>query len=157
FDELESHALRQSLDLASARQRVIVAGEQAGGTRAPALLPGLSLGGTGGRRDGGGGGGAVLGVPIPLFGQGQGGPGRAVAELRRAQQEYYALGVEIRAAARTVRERLQGAQDRALYYRDILLPLRERIVNDTQLQYNAMQRGVFELLRAREQQMQTAA
>ena len=156
FDELESHALRQSLDLASARQRVIVAGEQAGVTRATALLPELSLGATGERRDGAWEVGPVLAFPIPLFDQGQARLGRAVAELRRVQQEYYALGVEIRAAARTVRERLQGAQDRALYYRDILLPLRERIVNDTQLQYNAMQLGVFELLRAREQQIQTA-
>jgi cobalt-zinc-cadmium efflux system outer membrane protein len=79
-----------------------------------------------------------------------------MAELRRSQQEYYALGVRVRATVRVVRERLQGAQDRALYYRDVVLPLRERIVNETQLQYNAMQRGVFELLRAREQQIQAA-
>jgi outer membrane protein, heavy metal efflux system len=64
--------------------------------------------------------------------------------------------VRVRAAARALSERIQAAQDRAMYYRDILLPLRERIVNDTQLQYNAMQRGVFELLRVREQQIQTA-
>jgi cobalt-zinc-cadmium efflux system outer membrane protein len=34
--------------------------------------------------------------------------------------------------------------------------LRERIVNETQLHYNAMQQGVFELLRAREQQIRAA-
>ena len=55
-----------------------------------------------------------------------------------------------------MQERLQGAEDRTRYYRDILLPLRERIVHETQLQYNAMQLGVFELLRAREQQIQAA-
>jgi len=43
-----------------------------------------------------------------------------------------------------------------LYYRDILLPLRERIVNEAQLQYNAMQLGVIDLLRTREQQIQAA-
>ncbi|MGH7927405.1 MAG: TolC family protein, partial [Candidatus Binatia bacterium] len=48
------------------------------------------------------------------------------------------------------------ARDRALYYRDILLPLRERIVNEAQLQYNAMQLGPLQLLRAREQQIETA-
>ena len=37
-----------------------------------------------------------------------------------------------------------------------MLPLRERIVRETQLHYNAMQVGVFELLRAREQQIQAA-
>jgi cobalt-zinc-cadmium efflux system outer membrane protein len=94
--------------------------------------------------------------PIPLFDQGQARLGRAVTELRRARQEYYALGVQLRSTVRTVHERLQGAQDRALYYRDILLPLRERIVNETQLHYNAMQLGVFDLVRAREQQIQAA-
>ena len=53
-------------------------------------------------------------------------------------------------------DRVAGAQDRALYYRDILLPLRERIVNETQLHYNAMQLGVLQLLRDREQQIEAA-
>jgi outer membrane protein, heavy metal efflux system len=79
-----------------------------------------------------------------------------VAEFRRAEQEYYALGVRLRSTARALEERLQGADDRARYYRDILLPLREQIVRETQLQYNAMQLGVFDLLRAREQQIQAA-
>jgi cobalt-zinc-cadmium efflux system outer membrane protein len=43
-----------------------------------------------------------------------------------------------------------------VYYRDILLPLHERIVNESQLQYNAMQLGPIQLLRAREQQIETA-
>jgi outer membrane protein, heavy metal efflux system len=42
-----------------------------------------------------------------------------------------------------------------LYYREILLPLRERIVNEGQLYYNAMQIGVVQLLRDREQQIET--
>jgi cobalt-zinc-cadmium efflux system outer membrane protein len=156
IDELETQALRQSLDLASARQRLIVAGEQLGVTRATALVPEASLGAGGERREGGWEVGPLVEFPIPLFDQGQARLGRALAELRRAQQEDYALGVRIRATARALRERVQDAQDRALYYRDILLPLRERIVSETQLQYNAMQRGVFDLLRAREQQIQTA-
>ena len=156
FAELERRALHQSLDLASARQRMIVAGEQLGVNRATALLPESSLGPAAEREEGAWEVGPVLEFPIPLFDQGQARIGRAVTELRRAQQEYYALGVRIRSTVRTVHERLQGAQDRALYYRDILLPLRERIVNETQLQYNAMQLGVFDLLRAREQQIQAA-
>ena len=134
-----------------------MAGEQLGVTRAIALIPEVVPGvGTESVKKANGRSGLSFGFPIPLFDQGQARVGRAVTELRRAQQEYYALGVRIRSAVRTVHERLQGAQDRALYYRDILLPLRERIVNETQLHYNAMQLGVFELLRAREQQIQTA-
>jgi cobalt-zinc-cadmium efflux system outer membrane protein len=156
FDELETRALHQSIDVASARQRLLVAGEQLGVSRATALVPELPLGAGAEREEGAWDVGPVFTSPIPLFDQGQARVERAMAELRRAQQEYYALGVRVRATARAVRERLQGAQDQALYYRDIVLPLRERIVNETQLQYNAMQRGVFELLRAREQQIQAA-
>ena len=104
------------------------------------------------------GSGPHSGVPYSVVrsGQGQGRIGRSLAQLRRAQAEYYALAVRIRSTARAVRDRIEGTRDRALYYRDILLPLQERIVNEVQLQYNAMQLGVFDLLRAREQQIETA-
>jgi outer membrane protein, heavy metal efflux system len=99
----------------------------------------------------------MLEFPLPFFDQGQARTARATAELRRAQQEYYALAVRIRAAARAIESQIKAAGDRALYYRDILLPLHERIVNEAQLQYNAMQLGIFELIRAREQQIETAS
>jgi cobalt-zinc-cadmium efflux system outer membrane protein len=153
---LEGQALRQSLDLASARQRLVVGGEQLGVSRAMLFIPESSLGAGAEREEGEWKVGPTIEVPIPLLNQGQGRIGRAAAELRRAEQEYYALGVRLRSTARLVRERLQGAEDRARYSRDIVLPLRERIVRETQLQYNAMQLGVFELLRAREQQIEAA-
>ena len=156
FDGLETHALRQSLDLASARQRIIVAGEQFGASRATVFVSEASLGGGAEREDGRWKVGPVVEFPLPLFDQGQARLGRASAAQRRAEQEYYALGVRIRSTVRAVQEQVRGAQDRALYYRDILLPLQERIVNETLLQYNAMQLGVFDLLRARELQIQAA-
>jgi cobalt-zinc-cadmium efflux system outer membrane protein len=151
---LERVALSRSIDLSQARQRIITAGQQLGYDRATALIPEMDLG-VGAEREEGWKVGPVLSVPIPLFDQGQARVGRAVAELRRSQQEYYALAVRVRATARAVRDRMLGAQDRALYYRDILLPLQERIVNEAQLQYNAMQIGIFHLLRDRERQIET--
>src|SRR4029453_17646643 len=136
LDGLETLALRQSLDLASTRQRLIVAGEQLGVTGATSFVPEMSLGAGAEGREGRWEVGPLVEFPLPLFDQGQARRGRALAELRRAQQEYYAVGVRVRATARALRERVQDAQDRALYYRDILLPLRERIVSETQLQYN---------------------
>jgi cobalt-zinc-cadmium efflux system outer membrane protein len=155
-DGIERTALTRSIDLSDARQRIIVAGQQLGYDRATALIPSMDFGAFAEREPVEGWRvGPVLSVPIPLFDQGEARVGRAVAELRRAQQEYYALGVRIRATARAVQERMRGAQDRALYYRDILLPLQERIVNEAQLQYNAMQIGVVQLLRDRETQIET--
>jgi len=145
------------VDLLHARQRLVSAGEQLGLNRATALLPESHLGTLGERTDGAWEVGPVLEFPIPLFDQGQARTGRAAAELRRAQQEYYSLAVKIRATARALRDRVQGTRDRALYYRDIMLPLHERIVHETQLHYNAMQLGPIQLLRAREQQIETGA
>ena len=151
---VEPAALDRSVDLAAARQRIIAAGQQLGYDRATALVPSLELGGEAEREEGWKVG-PVVSIPIPLFDQGQARVGRAVSELRRAQQEYYALAVRIRAMVRALDERLLGMHDRAVYYRDILLPLHEQIVNEAQLQYNAMQIGVIQLLRDRERQIET--
>ena len=155
-EDIERVALQRSMDLLNARQRVISAGEELGFNRAIALMPESHMGVLGERTDGHWEVGPVLEFPIPIFDQGQARTGRAATELRRAQQEYYAVAIKIRATARALRDRAQGARDRALYYRDIMLPLHERIVNEAQLQYNAMQLGPIQLLRAREQQIETA-
>jgi cobalt-zinc-cadmium efflux system outer membrane protein len=156
-EDLERLALDKSVDLLNARQRIMLAGNQLGFNRWTALVPELHAGPRGEREEGSWELGPTLEFPIPLFDQGQARIGRAAAELRRSQQEYYALAVRIRSTARAVQDRLEGTRDRALYYRDILLPLRERIVNEAQLQYNAMQLGPFQLLRAKEEQIETAA
>ncbi|HXG53466.1 MAG TPA: TolC family protein [candidate division Zixibacteria bacterium] len=155
-DDLERLALSRSLDLSIARQRIIAAGEQLGFNRATALIPEPTLGPLGEREEGWEAGPTVE-LSIPLFDRGQARIARALTELRRARQEYYGLAVRIRSVARAVQDRMSGSRDRALYYRDILVPLRERIVNEAQLQYNAMQLSPFELLRAKEQQIETAA
>jgi cobalt-zinc-cadmium efflux system outer membrane protein len=154
--DIERSALSRSVDLSHARQRILVAGEQLGFNRSTALLPELDFGVHGEREEGSWQVGPEIAFPIPLFDQGQARISRALAELRRAQMEYYGLAVRIRSTARALRDRMEGARDRALYYRDILLPLQERIVNEVQLQYNAMQIGPIQLLRAREQQIETA-
>ncbi len=157
LDGIERMAISHSIDLVQGRQRIVVAGEQLGFDRSSALLPDFSIGARGERRERGWEVGPILEFPIPLFDQGQARIGRAAAELRRSQQEYYALGVRVRATARAVADRLQGARDRALYYRDVVLPLQALMVSEAQLHYNAMQLGPIQLLRAREQQIEAAS
>jgi cobalt-zinc-cadmium efflux system outer membrane protein len=156
--ELERHAVARSIDLAHARQRIVVAGQRLGYDRATALIPSMELGASAEREadEGVWGIGPSVSVPIPIFDQGQARVARASAELRRAQNEYHAVAVRIRAASRALVERVRGAGDRALYVRDVMLPLHEQIVNEAQLQYNAMQVGIFDLLRERQQQIEIA-
>jgi cobalt-zinc-cadmium efflux system outer membrane protein len=154
--DIERTAVARSVDLGHARQRIVAAGQQLGYSRATAWIPSAELGVIAeSESDEPWGIGPAISVPIPLFDQGQARVARGAAELRRAQQEHRALAVRIRATARAVLERMRGAGDRALYYRDIVLPIDERIVSEAQLQYNAMQIGVFQLLRDRQQQIET--
>ncbi len=157
LQEFERMAVERSFNLAEGRQRIIAAGEQLGLNRATALIPDLDAGARGERGDGAWAVGPVLQFPIPVFDQGQARTARAAAELRRAEQEFYALAVRVRATARMVADRLIGARDRVLYYRDVVLPLQQQVVDETQLNYNAMQLGPIDWLRAREQQIGTAA
>lgn len=89
-------------------------------------------------------------VPIPLFDRGLAGRTRAVANLRLAEQRLHALTVAARSEGRAARERLLEARARAEYLRTVVVPRRQRILNLTQLEYNAMLRGVFDLIRARQ-------
>jgi cobalt-zinc-cadmium efflux system outer membrane protein len=156
LDDVERRAVTRSVDLGEARQRIVVAGERLGYGRAVALIPSLEVGASAEKEaDEPWKVGPSIAVPIPLFDQGQARVARGAAELRRAQQAYYALAVRIRATARALLDRMHGAADRAAYYRAIVLPLQERIVDEAQLQYNAMQIGVFALLRDRQQQIET--
>jgi outer membrane protein, heavy metal efflux system len=80
----------------------------------------------------------------------------AKAEMRQQQELYTDLAVRLRAMARELATQLRAAREAALYYRDVLLPTKQRIVDETQLQYNAMALGVFQLLQAKRDQVETA-
>jgi cobalt-zinc-cadmium efflux system outer membrane protein len=75
--------------------------------------------------------------------------------MRQQEQLYAAMGVRVRAAMRAVQGRASTARERAVYLKNVLLPMRERILNDTQLQFNAMNASVFQLLIARRDQIET--
>ncbi len=75
--------------------------------------------------------------------------------MRRLEQQYLARAVRIRAAVRAARNESVIATRRIAHYQDVLLPLWEQIINETQRQYNGMQVGVFELLLARREQVRT--
>lgn len=87
-------------------------------------------------------------VPIPIFNTGAPARTRAEAEYLRAQYTLEALlaesSSEIRAAAASVAE----ARARVEYYRDVIVPRRQRIVELTKLEHNAMLTGPFRLLDA---------
>jgi len=153
-DRIEARAVERSLDLKAAKARSTALAEQLGLERSSGLFPEFIVGGRGDRNRGDWQSGPSLQIPVPLFDRGQARVSRATAELERARNLSQALEVRVRSTARASRDRLIGHHDRAVYYRSVALPLRERIVNEAGLQYNAMQLGPFDLLKAKEQQVE---
>ena len=94
--------------------------------------------------------GPALELPLPVFNRGRAGRERATAELVRGRQRLALLDAAVGSELRSVRERLLAARARVEYYRDVVLPRRERIVALTQLEHNAMQAGVFQLLQSKQ-------
>ncbi len=153
LDNVEKVAIENSIDLAMAREGIVSIGKQLGVIEAMSLVPRLEIGGELEYEEGDWKAGPVLGFEIPLFDRNQGQRAAAAAELRRRQWEYHALAVEIRSLVRAARHRLLTARQTALAYQNEILPLQEKILEQVQLQYNAMQVGTPQLLLAKQQQI----
>lgn len=153
-DGLEELAVRQRLDLAAAEQAVVVEARVLGIAQSFAGVHDVEAGVSTEREvDGQWITGPSLSVPIPIFDQGQGATARARSRHRQAQQKYEAMRVEVRSEVRAARTRLFSARRQAEQYRTVLLPLRHKVVEQTQLQYNAMLVGAFELLAAKREEI----
>jgi cobalt-zinc-cadmium efflux system outer membrane protein len=156
---LEARAIERSLDLELSRRRFAAAAKRANLERARGWIPELQAGVSAEREgveEGGWSVGPAVALELPLFYQGQGEAGAALVEMRQEQKRFADTAIRIRAAARSAATRLVDAAKSAGYYRTVLLPLRQQVVDESQLQYNAMTIGVFQLLQARRDQIETA-
>jgi outer membrane protein, heavy metal efflux system len=157
-EDLERRALLASLPLREMRQRLEALARRAGWTRAAGVVPDIALDVHGlhgdpdtelGSSGDGWRFGAGISVEIPLFDRRQGTAASLEAEFDALLESYYGLAVEVRSAAREARARVISAHARARQYQDVILPAQRRVSEQTLLQYNAMQLGVFQLLEAR--------
>lgn len=149
LDSLEQDAVASSLAIAGLRADAEAAAGRLGIARLRAWLPSLGVGIAADRQDGEWDAGPALSIGIPLFDQQQGPRARATAELSRTRNEAIATATELRARAREVRQHALGAFAEARHLRDVILPQRQRLVEETLKQYNAMNASTFELLSAR--------
>ncbi len=150
LDDLEPQAIANSLDLVALRADAEAAAGRVGYARLRALLPELGVGVSVARRDADTWeAGPALRVGLPIFDQQQGPRAKARAQLHRARNEHTATAVDVRATARAIRQRALGAHAEARHLLDVVLPLRQRVLDETLLQYNAMNATTFELLAAR--------
>lgn len=149
LDTLERDAIAASLDLEALRSEETAAAGRVGIARLRSWLPELGVGVSANRAGGEWEAGPAISIGVPLFDQQQGPRARANAELRRARNEASATATSLRATARATRQRVLEAHAEARHLRDVVLPLRQRILDETLKQYNAMNASTFELLSAR--------
>lgn len=155
LEALENRAVQQSLELKSTEQRASAASQRATAEKTERWLPGLKAG-VSARDEGHWSVGPAVSVELPLFYQGQGKVDAALGEARRQKALGTASANDTRNAAHAAATRLTAARENALRYRDVLLPLRQRVLDETELHYNAMTLGVFQLLAAKRDQITTA-
>lgn len=154
---LETTALEHRLDVAAARARVEVIALSLGLKANTRLLsPEGSLGvDTERDSDGQSVTGPNLSIGLPIFDQGQAVIARFEALYRQAQRRYEAIAIDARSEVREARNLVVAKGELAHYYPKILLPQRRQVVNQTQLQQNVMQRSPFEILVAKEVQLES--
>ena len=152
--QLEQLAEAQRLDLAIARRELEVARARVPLARL-ATLEEIVLDVHYEREpDGARTAGPGLEFPIPIFNTGRAARTRAEAEFLRAGHLVNVLTAEAASMLRSSRSVVSEARARVEYYRDVILPRRRRIVELTKLEHNAMLVGIFQLLQARQNELQ---
>ncbi|MET0556788.1 MAG: TolC family protein [Vicinamibacteria bacterium] len=97
--------------------------------------------------------GPELRLQLPFFDTGKASVARLEAEHRRAQRQLEALAVSARSEVREQHGRLTASRVLARYHREELLPQRRRILELTVQHYNAMFKGAYDLLQAKESEV----
>ena len=154
LEHLETQAVQQRLDLAAARAQVQSIEASLRLKKSVRWLPAASLGVNAEHDlDHSWVVGPTLDLELPIFDQGQPAIARLAAQYRQAQRRLEASAIQIRAEVRRTRSTLMATRDFVEFYRKIYLPQRIRIVNETLIQYNAMQEGPLALVAAKEREL----
>jgi cobalt-zinc-cadmium efflux system outer membrane protein len=153
--QLETLALSQRLDVAAARTQVDKLKQSLGYTSATRFTPGgINVGGDTERNpDRTRVTGPTVDLQLPIFDQGQAQVAKAQDQFRQAHAQLNAAEVNARSEVREASHRLQAAQDLANLYNTTLLPQRRKILDLAQVQYNSMLKGAYDLLEAKEHEI----
>ncbi len=155
IEHLEARAVERNLGLLAAKKEVEVLTATLDLSRRYRFLGLIGLGFHSHREPDGQFTGPNLELELPLFDQGQARLARQEAELWQSEARLAALAIDLRSEIREVHAKAVGAHERVNYYRTVLLPLRQTILDETQRRYNAMLVGVYELLLAKQKEIGT--
>ncbi|MCB1282538.1 MAG: TolC family protein [Salinibacterium sp.] len=144
-----------SLDLETKRHEIMALGHESGLATAEALFPEGTIGATADREsDGTWSVGPLASIALPIFNFGQATNTASRARLARAYGEYTDLAIRVRHLARSSFVETSSTLATARYLKDVMLPLRRRMTQETQQRFNAMQIGIFDLLDAKNAELE---
>jgi cobalt-zinc-cadmium efflux system outer membrane protein len=151
LEHLETLAIKNRLDLASAHQEIEVLAQALGITLDWRWFGTADVGiSTERDTDGQWITGPSLTLELPIFNQRQAEIARLESRLRQGQKRLAAQAVNIRSEVRSLRSRLMMQRHLVAHFKKVIIPLQERIVHLTLQEYNYMLTGVFDLLNARQ-------
>lgn len=153
LEALESLAASQRLDLAILREEPRTL-ERGLWINRVYFIPELNIGiSTEKEVDGPRVTGPMLESEIPLFDRRQAARSRIKAQWRQSRYLLAAFERQVSAEVRLAHNRLQTSRQAVEQYHDHLIPLRQEILEEELKHYNYMLRSVFELLLARQNQV----
>lgn len=154
FEHLEAVAMRQRLDVDAARKRADLIARAVALASSSRYFGRIEVG-VDAHQDPDGPRviGMSLVLDLPLFDRRQAFVARLEAERRVAERRRAAVAIDARSEVRTATLRLATARQVAEHYRDIVLPLRTRILEQTQLHYNGMFVGLYQLVAAKREEI----
>lgn len=155
LEHLEAAAITQRLDVAAMRREVQALGYALGMAKATRWTGMISVHVEAGRlRDSKRFSfGPSVAFEVPLFDQRQAAIARIEAFKRQSEDTLHALAVDVRSDVRASRVRVTTSRGVVEEYAKVLVPLRESIVKFTHQQYDAMLLSVYQLILAKQMEI----
>jgi cobalt-zinc-cadmium efflux system outer membrane protein len=158
LEDLEARAIHQRLDVDAARKQQLLMGKAAGLARSSRFVGRLDVG-VDAHQDADGPRviGPFLILELPIFDQRQALIARLEAQEREAARRLTAISVDARSEVRLARAELVAARRIAERYQTSILPMRDKVVDESQLFYNGMLIGLYQLLDVKREQVEAHA
>lgn len=155
-EDLETRAIRDRFDMQSLRAEVKAFEERQAFVNIVSRIPSLSLTGHSEREpDGDSSFGPSIVLPLPIFNFGGTMRTQARLQLEEAQHRLQAKELEVRWEVRKHFSTMVLLSKKIELFRSKLLPTQKRITSETQLRYNGMFLGVFDLLEAKQKEIES--
>ena len=158
LDHVEALAIGRRLDVDAARKQALLMAHAVGLARSSRFFGRIEVGVDAHQfPDGPRVFGPSLVLELPIFDQRQALIARLEAQKRLIERHLTAVSVAARSEARLAHAEVLAARQMVKQYREVILPLRDRILQQAQLHYNGMLLGLPQLLQVKQDEVEAQA